>query len=145
MRLILTIILIFSGAAPALASSSYCFEEAGAEYDVSPQLLWTIAKTESGFAPRALNWNRNGSYDFGVMQINSEWAPRLGKDVWQSLGDPCTNIRAGAWILAQCFQRYGYSWEAVGCYNASSEDKRERYEQKVYAVFKRYFRQKQEN
>ncbi len=132
-------ILIFACAAPAFASS-YCFEEAGAEYSVSPQLLWTIAKTESSFVQRAIRWDRNGTYDYGVMQINSSWASRLGPGVWRSLGDPCANIRAGAWIMAQCVQRYGYTWEAVGCYNASSEKGREKYALKVYAVFKRYFR-----
>ena len=139
-KLIFVLILILFLSAPAIAASSYCFDEAGAEYSVSPQLLWTIAKTESSFAPRAIRWDRNGTYDYGVMQINSSWAPKLGKAVWQSLDDPCTNIRAGAWIMAQCVRRYGYTWEAVGCYNASSERKGAKYARKVYAVFKRYFR-----
>lgn len=136
------IILSFSvlWAGPARAASPYCFEEAGAEYAISPGILWSIAMVESRFNPAALHRDTNDSYDFGVMQINSGWAPRLGRAVWRSLGDPCTNIRVGAWILSQCIHRYGYSWKAVGCYNASSEDKRERYEKKVYAVFQRYFR-----
>ena len=135
-RIFIAVILLLSF--PALASA-FCFEQAGAEYDVSPQLLWSIAKMESGFAPEAVNWNPNGTYDYGLMQINSGWARRLGARVWQSLGDPCTNVKAGAWILAQCFRRYGYTWEAVGCYNASNERKRQEYARKVYAVFKRYF------
>ncbi|MDA8091526.1 MAG: lytic transglycosylase domain-containing protein [Nitrospiraceae bacterium] len=131
-------ILIFSSAAPAFA---FCFEAAGAEYGVSPRLLWSIAKVESDFSPRAVNWNQNGTYDYGLMQINSTWAPKLGMGVWRSLGDPCSNVRAGAWILARCVRKYGYTWEAVGCYNASNERKRQKYEREVYAVFKRYFRQ----
>ena len=135
-RILVALILLLSF--PALASA-FCFEQAGAEYGVSPRLLWAIADVESGFSPQAVNWNQNGTYDYGLMQINSGWARRLGARVWRSLGDPCTNVKAGAWILAQCVQRYGYTWEAVGCYNASSERKRQEYARKVYAVFKRYF------
>ena len=134
-----TVFLIILFPFPALASA-FCFEQAGADYGVSPGLLWSIAKVESGFAPQAVNWNQNGTYDYGLMQINSGWAGRLGASAWQSLGDPCTNVKAGAWILAQCAQRYGYTWEAVGCYNFSDERKRQEYARKVYAVFKRYFR-----
>ena len=135
-RILVALILLLSF--PALASA-FCFEAAGTEYGVSPGLLWSIAKVESGFAPQAVHWNQNGTYDYGLMQINSGWAQRLGP-VWQSLGDPCTNVKVGAWILAQCVQRYGYMWEAVGCYNSSSERKRQEYARKIYAVFKRYFR-----
>ncbi|MDA8090361.1 MAG: lytic transglycosylase domain-containing protein [Nitrospiraceae bacterium] len=138
-RILIALILLLSF--PALASA-FCFEQAGAEYGVSPRLLWSIAKVESGFAPQAVNWNQNGTYDYGLMQINSAWAKQLGPGIWWSLGDPCTNVKAGAWILAQCFRRYGYTWEAVGCYNASNERKRQEYARKVYAVFKRYFRRR---
>ena len=138
-RILIAFTLVLAFAGPAFASS-YCFEAAGAEYGVSPQLLWSIAKVESDFSTQAVNWNQNGTYDYGLMQINSSWASRLGPGIWRSLGDPCANIRAGAWIMAQCVRRYGYTWEAVGCYNASSEKEREKYALKVYAAFKRYFR-----
>jgi len=134
-----TIALILLVSCPAMASA-YCFEEAGAEYGVYPQLLWAIAKVESNFIPQAINRNSNGTYDYGVMQINSGWAERLGREFWQSLGDPCANVKAGAWILAQCVQKHGHTWEAVGCYNASDRKKRQKYAKKVYAVFTRYFR-----
>jgi soluble lytic murein transglycosylase-like protein len=133
------IVLILLLAFPAL-SSAFCFEKAGTEYGVSPHLLWAIAKVESGFIPQAINWNPNGTYDYGVMQINSSWAGKLGMDTWESLGEPCTNVRVGAWILAQCIQKHGYTWEAVGCYNASDRKKRQRYARKVYAVLTGYFK-----
>ena len=82
-----------------IQAKAFCFEEAGSQYGISPQLLWSIAKTESNFNPRAINRNGNGTYDYGLMQINSSWAKRLGK-TWNELGEPCTNVKVGAWVLA---------------------------------------------
>jgi len=101
-------------------------------YGISPQLLWSIAKVESNFDPGAINRNHNGTYDFGIMQINSSWYPALGRAIWNQLGNPCMNVHVGAWVLAQCIQKHGNTWEAIGCYNASSKTKRVRYAVKVY-------------
>ena len=114
----------------------FCFEEAGELYGISPLLLWAIAAVESDFDPRALNRNPDGSYDFGLMQINSFWAEEIGMRNWLMLGDPCTNIKTGAWILSHCIKRHGYTWEAVGCYNAQSPQKRVTYANRVYRKLK---------
>ena len=119
-------------------AQAYCFEEAGQLYSISPQLLWSIAKVESNFQANAVNWNRNGTYDFGVMQINSSWRMALGEERWTKLGDPCMNVKIGAWLLAQCISRHGYTWNAVGCYNAASRNKRDAYARKIYGVLVRY-------
>ena len=123
---VLTLIVISIGLGSADATA-FCFEQAGAEYNISPLLLYTIAKVESNFNPRAISWNKNGTYDFGVMQINSAWRKVIGEDAWMSLGDPCYNVKIGAWVLAGCIKKFGYTWEAVGCYNAASKEKRVRY------------------
>jgi soluble lytic murein transglycosylase-like protein len=117
-------------AGPAAA----CWEEAAARYGINPNLLYTIAKTESGLNPNAINRNRNGSYDLGLMQINSRWFPTLRKYGVEEahLLDPCTSIHVGAWILAQNMQKLGNSWEAVGAYNARDPVLRQRYAGKVY-------------
>ena len=113
-------------------ATGYCFEEAGKAYKIAPVLLWTIAQHESAMNPTAINWNLNEtghrlSFDYGVMQINSSWAKALGPNRWAMLGDPCTNIMTGAWILRQCMDKYGENWIAVGCYNSSTPAKRDRY------------------
>ena len=113
-----------------------CFDQAGQVYDISPKLLRTIAHEESRLNPAAINKNRNGTYDFGVMQINSAWEKTLGHGRWMALGDPCYNISVGAWILRQCINRHGYSWEAVGCYNAVGKSKRDRYARKIAHALK---------
>jgi len=94
----------------------FCFDQAGEVYRISPELIKAIAKVESGLDPLAVNQNKNGSYDTGLMQINSRWKKQLGGR-WSHLSDPCFNVMAGAWILRQCMDRYGYSWDAVACYH----------------------------
>ncbi len=116
---------------------SFCFDEAGARYGINPDLLRAIAEVESRCNPRAFNQNGDGSYDFGVMQINSRWYTVLGHETWIGLSDPCFNVHVGAWILKGCIDRFGCTWEAVGCYNASSKEKRRQYAWKVYDALKR--------
>lgn len=112
-------------------ASAFCFSEAAAMYNQSPDLLKTIAKWESGMNPYAIHWNSNGTYDYGLMQINSSWYKVLGPELWSQLGDPCTNVKVGAWILAGCIQRYGYNWDAIGSYNSRTPYKKAVYAQKI--------------
>lgn len=111
-----------------------CWEEAGARYGVNPALLVAIARTESSMNPNAINRNRNGSYDLGLMQINSSWFPKLRQYgiTEQQLRQPCFSIHVGAWIMAQNMQRFGNSWDAVGAYNTSHPVRRIAYAKKVY-------------
>jgi len=133
MRIAMTLALAVSSMA-VCSSAAACWEAAAAQYGVNPQLLVAIARTESGMNPAALNRNKNGSYDIGLMQINSSWLPTLRKYgvEEQALWDPCTNIHVGAWVLSQNMQRMGNSWEAVGAYNAKNPAIRIKYALKVY-------------
>lgn len=133
--LVLPILLLLVIPSWSFAESELCFEEAGQTHNVPPKLLESISTVENkSLNPTAINWNKNKTYDFGIMQINSTWYRTLGKDLWSKLGDPCTNIHVGAWILSQCIQKHGLNWKAVGCYNSSLPDKQASYSQKVYKV-----------
>jgi hypothetical protein len=116
---------------------AFCFEEAGAQYGINPQILRAIAKVESNFNPKAVNRNSNGTFDVGLMQINSSWAATLGKERWNSLGDACSNTKTGAWILSMCMNKYGYTWKAIGCYNSQTPGKRDRYSRMVFNQLQR--------
>jgi soluble lytic murein transglycosylase-like protein len=113
--------------------ASTCFEAAGMRHGVSPLLLSVIAQHESLMNPQALNRNRDGSVDIGLMQINSRWLSILARYGISSeaLWEPCTNVDVGAWILASNFRRYGLNWNGLGAYNAGSHQFRARYAKKI--------------
>lgn len=111
-----------------------CWSEIGQKYGIHPYLLWAIAKTESDLNPAAVNRaNRDGSYDIGLMQINSRWLKTLAANgiTEQQLYEPCVNIEVGAWILAQNIARLGNTWQAVGAYNAGTFERQLRYARRV--------------
>ena len=117
-------------------SGAFCFDEAGKTYGINPQLLQSIARIESNLNPNAINKNSNGSTDMGIMQVNSSWIASLGLDSGRLVSDPCYNVMTGARILRHCIDKHGYTWEAVGCYNAVSRHKRVDYSWKVYNKLK---------
>lgn len=98
-----------------------CWAAAGTKYRIDPWLLYSIAQHESSLRPRVVSKpNRDGTYDIGIMQVNSWWLGQLAKYgiKERDLFDACTNIHVGAWILAQAMSAMGPNWDAVGAYNA---------------------------
>lgn len=111
-----------------------CFSGAAHRFSVNKIVLVAIAKTESKFDPRAIGRvNADGSFDLGMMQINSSWFPKLLKSgiTNHDLLNGCTNIYVGAWILSHNIKSYGNTWKAVGAYNARSPLKQVVYVNKV--------------
>lgn len=133
-----------------LSASGNCWEDAGRRYDIHPAYLYGIAQVESSLNPAAVNSGhalRTGSYDIGLMQINSRNLKALAKHgiTEADLYMPCTSIMVGAWILRQAMNRYPDDmWQAVGAYNASCRQlkgracqaARSRYAWKVYRAMK---------
>ena len=122
MRLLVFIGWVLSLCMPTHALA--CWEQAAQRYGLAADLLYAIARVESNLNPRAVNRShvqRTGSYDIGLMQINSSHLGALARHGISEaqLYEPCTNIQVGAWLLADAFARYGATWNAVGAYNAA--------------------------
>jgi len=116
MRIRILILALIVAVISVSSADAFCFERAAKLYGISPMLLEAIAMAESEMNPEALNRNTDGSYDYGIMQINSRWKTTLKGD-WFYISDPCYNVVVGSWILKRCMERYGYTWDAVACYN----------------------------
>ncbi len=108
----------------ASTGAKACWEEAAQRYGISADLLYAVALVESNLNPQAVNRShlqRTGSYDIGLMQINSGHLLALSRHGIREkdLFEPCTNIQVGAWLLSDLFSRQGATWDTVGAYNAA--------------------------
>ncbi len=127
--------IIFLSSFVAQAS---CLSKAAIRWNVPEIILEAIIQQESSGRPEALNLNKNGSYDYGLMQINSinfESLKSLGIITHEKmLMQPCINIQAGAYLLSQKFNKYGYSWRAVGAYHSETPHYRDNYANKIMKI-----------
>ncbi|MGJ7515649.1 transglycosylase SLT domain-containing protein [Pseudomonas baetica] len=136
------IVMLCLGAAQAHA---YCWSRAGEQHSIEPELLRAIADVESGLLSDAINHNKDGTRDIGLMQINSSHLPRLktqGITEQRLLEEPCLSVEVGASVLAGFIARYGYNWTAVGAYNAGNSPRRQaarlRYARKVWQRYQAF-------
>jgi len=144
-RVLVTAALLGSMAAALCASKSAqaatdCFSAAGAYQSVNPLILRAIAWQESHDNVGAMHKNRNGSIDYGLMQINSIHLPALAQYGISSnkLMDPCANVYIAAWHLRRQMDKYGNSWAAVGAYHSETPALRDQYAKQIIAILKRW-------
>jgi len=154
MKRIVLFLFLFLQAKLSIASVPYqyqssggwqCWADAAARYNVPVDLLYAIALVETGNRANVLSRNKNGTYDIGLMQINSSHLKRLAKigiTQYDLLRDPCLNLHVGAMILAEMIATHGYTWVAIGAYNAKSHEKRAAYARKVFAAYNRIIRER---
>jgi len=84
------------------------------EYDIPVSLLFSIIYVESSFNPKAINKNSNGTYDYGLMSLNSKTFKGYSRE---QLFNIETNLRLGCEYLMWLKKRYKTWGEAVIHYN----------------------------
>lgn len=145
-RLILSAALCFGVAAHCQASGiaetpipmsvlNQCVSQSSQAYGIQPIMLKTIIAVEGGQAGTASR-NTNGTYDMGVMQVNTIHLNAIQRELgynWKDLiFNPCKNIDAGAWILSKRLKEEPTRpWLAVGNYHSKSPAKRVVYLKKI--------------
>lgn len=125
-----------------------CFELAGRDAKIDPDLLRAIAWHESRLNNQAIGDNAiagfASGFGIGLMQIDSQhlkYLSQYGLDQDSLLSDICTNIYTGAYFLAMSLNRLGNTWDAVGAYNAGfskrpiQEKRRRSYIRKVHSLY----------
>ena len=103
-----------------------CAEYFSQHYQVPIVVIAAIRKKEGGWPGAVIGPNRNGTYDLGVMQINTiQWDERnpvnlrdFGITPERVRDDACTNIAVGTWIIRQNYDRFNDWWKAIAAYNA---------------------------
>lgn len=97
-----------------------CINQAAIEYQVPAALIMAIIQVEGGHNGLAMP-NTNGTFDLGIMQINTTWASTIsqkGYSITDIQNDPCKNIDVGTWILSQCLANNPNIIAAVGDYHS---------------------------
>ena len=126
------------------AHAQDCFDRAGKDYHIDPDLLRAIAFRESSMNPHAMNIITPQKYAVGEMQIHSQNFPHLsqfGITPQKLYADGCMNIYTGAYYLALAFNRWGVSWDAVGAYYAGfaktpvQAAKRNKYAGEIHGIY----------
>lgn len=94
-----------------------------AEYELDPNLIFAMIWNESGCKMDVVGYNKNGTFDTGLMCINSS----LGFTK-QELLDPYRNVDIGVSIIAEKVNRYGeyYGLMAYNMGNAGMQRARKR-------------------
>ena len=111
-----------------------CINLAAVQYNVPAVIIISVLKTEGGRVGSA-SMNKNGTIDYGPMQINTIWLDKLkkyGYSVNDLQYDPCLNVAAGTWILAQAIAEDASSiWKGIGNYHSHSYTENLSYQYKV--------------
>lgn len=120
-----------------------CIYEIADYYEVPIELIAAVKFAESSNMSEVgkIGPNRNGTYDLGIMQINTWWLEDAGDsslihwgiDEQELLSNPCTNLAVGTWILHQNLSRYKDTKKALAAYNAGKPNSSEglKYAEKI--------------
>lgn len=126
-----------------------CVLQASQVNSIDVNILMSVIHVEGGRVG-VESKNRNGSYDLGIMQINSHsWIPLISKvffsdDIEKAYkvtrDDACFNISIGAWILKQSIYKEGGNvWEGVGRYHSRTPSIKYRYIKKVRNAYSKIY------
>jgi len=124
-----------------------CMVATAAFYNLPPRVLPSIQVVEAG-RPNTVSPNTDGSFDLGVMQVNTLWVPRFAAMTGMSpdevrrrlIADPCFNIAAGGAIMRLCLnESKGDLLRAVGLYHSHTPARADAYQAKVLRAATRLF------
>lgn len=115
-----------------------CINHAAKVFHVPAIIIVSVMKIENGWNGAASR-NKNGSYDLGVMQVNTTWLKDLkpfGITKEKLQYDPCVNVHTGTWILAKGLAQ-GEGWQGVGNYHSATPFFNKSYRQKVKIAYEK--------
>lgn len=114
-----------------------CIENASQTYHVPSSIVLAVMRQEGGRVG-AVTTNKNGTYDIGPMQINSShlsFFAKHGISRDMLLNDPCVNVYAGTWMIANGMAHSGDFWRGVGLYHSATPVLNVSYQHSVWARY----------
>jgi len=115
-----------------------CINQAAVTYYVPAQVIISVLGVEGGAVGMA-SPNKNGTFDYGPMQINTIWLDKVAKYGYtkqQIQYDPCVNVMVGAWILSNKItesvaESKTEFWRGVAGYHSRTPSLNNSYQTKV--------------
>lgn len=117
----------------AIPVTRSCIDAAALRFGDPAWVIKGVMATEGGWVGLKRR-DPNGSDDYGPMQVNSLWMPRLamrGISAYQLRYDGCLNVFVGGWILWRLHRRYANWGLAIGYYHSHQPTQALGYARKV--------------
>ncbi len=114
--------------------SAECIHQAALHHNVPVAALYGILAVERGTVGERSK-NKNGTEDYGVMQVNTCWLEELeeqGISAEQLENNGCLNVFTSAWILKKHLDTTGNIWLAIGRYHSGTKDYAKNYTLKIF-------------
>lgn len=126
---------------PPASAVHQCVEYAAQGYGVHPFVIMAVLQVENGKIG-TVSKNSNGSYDLGLMQLNTINLPAISSEfpgvTWREVTySPCVNIGVGTWFLSERIREVnGDVWRGVGNYHSKTPKYHRRYLNKVQSKYR---------
>lgn len=130
--LFLLILLVIAGVYGVKSSLSFFYEKNypheyeeyvlkyAKAYDIDPDIVWAVIKTESDFDPNATS-NVGARGLMQIMEDTCQWIKtKLDDDTttFEQMYDPETNIRFGSFFISYLYREFGSYETAIAAYHA---------------------------
>jgi hypothetical protein len=122
-----------------------CVLLAANTYQVPEGVMLGIMDVEGGMIGQEAGPRFNGTYDLGIMQVNTLWLPTLAQ-TWNVdartarswvRDNACVNVHVAAWILRQKMRDTGSLWGGIAAYHSETPTIGAAYANKVIAAMGR--------
>ncbi len=126
--------------------SMECLERVSTRYQVHPVILSIVARVEGGWSGAKIE-NTNGTYDLGLMQINTihlDFLSQYGITEKMLQNNDCISVGFAAWYIRnvtvnQTARDSMDYFRAIARYHSKNEPYRTRYAERLQAEFTEAF------
>jgi hypothetical protein len=117
-----------------------CINQAAILYKVPVPVavILSVMKKENGRNGQAVKNKKNGTYDYGVFQINSIWLPKIAaygytrEDIQYNA---CKNTQVAVWIIGKNMAEGRAVWSSIANYHSHTPTYNKRYRESIYANY----------
>jgi soluble lytic murein transglycosylase-like protein len=114
-----------------------CINHVAIVYHVPASVILSVMKAENGKNGDAIK-NKNGTIDYGVMQINSIWLPKISAYGYTKNDlqyNACKNVAVGAWLISRNMAEGKAVWRSIANYHSHTPVHNKIYRDSLYANY----------